>query len=483
MDHLIFVSTCSNYGVSDTSTLVGEDAELNPVSLYAETKVAVETHLAEQGNGLGYTALRLATVYGAAPRMRFDLTVNQFTIEAFTDGVLEIYGEQFWRPYVHVEDVGRAIATVLANPEASRKRTFNVGDSGENYTKRMMYELLKERLPGAPGRVGLDRRGPPVVQGELRADPRGPGLRGLEAGPGRHGRDPGPRPPGRVPGSDRRPVPQLAVRQPPDWPPAATELVARRASFPGRAATFFRNQGIGTVADPVHRTGARTVKGMTRFRRHLAATAGALGVAAIVAGTATAATVTNIDTGNPEGQPLGIVAGPGGNMWFADAGRQLGEPDHARAAPSSRTPTSAPRLPPRSRSAPTATSGPPRAAPTLPAPASARHAGHARRDRRRSSPCAASNLQGITAGPDGNLWFVSQDADALFSVSTSGTVSGPFPTAQGGPPPATQGTGPKGITRGPAGDPNVYIATETGVSAANTSARPRRTRSPSSPTR
>jgi hypothetical protein len=85
---------------------------------------------------------------------------------------------------------------------------------------------------------------------------------------------------------------------------------------------------------------------------------------------------------------------------------------------------------------------------------------------------AASNLQGITGGADGNLYFVSQDADALFRVTQSGTVSGPFPTAQGGPPPATQGTGPKGITAGPAGDTNVYIATETGVSAANTSGTP-----------
>jgi len=147
VDHLVFVSTCSNYGVSDTNTLVSEDAELNPVSLYAETKVAVERHLAEQANGLGYTALRLATVYGVAPRMRFDLTVNQFTIEAYTEGVLSIFGEQFWRPYAHVDDIARAIVTVLGNPEASRNRTFNVGDSGENYTKRMMYELLKERLP------------------------------------------------------------------------------------------------------------------------------------------------------------------------------------------------------------------------------------------------------------------------------------------------------------------------------------------------
>jgi nucleoside-diphosphate-sugar epimerase len=146
--HLVFVSTCSNYGVSDTNTLVTEDAELNPVSLYAETKVAVECHLAEKANGgMGYTALRLATVYGVAPRMRFDLTVNQFTIEAYTEGVLSIFGEQFWRPYAHVDDIAQAIVMVLGNPEASRNRTFNVGDSGENYTKRMMYELLKERLP------------------------------------------------------------------------------------------------------------------------------------------------------------------------------------------------------------------------------------------------------------------------------------------------------------------------------------------------
>lgn len=145
--HFIFLSTCSNYGVSDTDTLVTEDADLNPVSLYAETKVAVEQFLAEKANGLPYTALRLATVYGSAPRMRFDLTVNQFTIEAFTDGVLSIFGEQFWRPYAHVDDIARGIVTVLGNPGATRGRTFNVGDSGENYTKRMMYDLLKERLP------------------------------------------------------------------------------------------------------------------------------------------------------------------------------------------------------------------------------------------------------------------------------------------------------------------------------------------------
>jgi len=146
VEHFVFVSTCSNYGVVDASSLATEDHELNPVSLYAETKVAVERMLAAQ-DGMPYTCLRLATVYGAAPRMRFDLTVNQFTIEAFRDGLLSIYGEQFWRPYVHVGDVARAIVRVLERPELSQGRVFNVGDSDENYTKRMMFDLLKERLP------------------------------------------------------------------------------------------------------------------------------------------------------------------------------------------------------------------------------------------------------------------------------------------------------------------------------------------------
>lgn len=144
--HMVFVSTCSNYGVSDTNTLVTEDGDLNPVSLYAETKVAVEKALMEEKE-LPWTVCRFATVYGVAPRMRFDLTVNEFAIDALNEGVLEIYGEQFWRPYVHVEDAARAVELVLATPEKSRGRVFNVGNSDENYTKRMMYELLKERLP------------------------------------------------------------------------------------------------------------------------------------------------------------------------------------------------------------------------------------------------------------------------------------------------------------------------------------------------
>jgi nucleoside-diphosphate-sugar epimerase len=144
--HLVFVSTCSNYGISGTDDLVAEDVALNPTSLYAETKVEVERMLADRDE-VRSTVLRLATVYGVAPRMRFDLTVNQFAIEAFRSGRLEIYGEQFWRPYVHVGDVARAVVAVLDAPGASVGRTFNVGDSSENYTKRMIADVIRERVP------------------------------------------------------------------------------------------------------------------------------------------------------------------------------------------------------------------------------------------------------------------------------------------------------------------------------------------------
>lgn len=144
--HLIFVSTCSNYGMAASDRLMTEDDELAPLSLYAETKVAIERALAERDD-VPHTCLRLATVYGVAPRMRLDLTVNQFAVEAYRDRRLAIYGERFWRPYVHVEDVAAAIVLVLSRPDASVGRTFNVGHTDENYTKHMLYELLRERLP------------------------------------------------------------------------------------------------------------------------------------------------------------------------------------------------------------------------------------------------------------------------------------------------------------------------------------------------
>jgi nucleoside-diphosphate-sugar epimerase len=142
---LIFASTCSNYGrMSDPTVPITEDGALAPVSLYAEQKVRIEQALLGGDFGtLEPTCLRFATVYGAAPRMRFDLTVNEFTRDLWADRDLEVFGEQFWRPYVHVRDAARGVMTVLqSDREKVAGRVFNVGHSDENYRKLDLVKLI-----------------------------------------------------------------------------------------------------------------------------------------------------------------------------------------------------------------------------------------------------------------------------------------------------------------------------------------------------
>jgi nucleoside-diphosphate-sugar epimerase len=140
----LFASTCSNYGrMTDPTVPIDETGELAPVSLYAEQKVAVETELLEGDLGLDCVCLRFATVYGAAPRMRFDLTVNEFTRDLWAERPLEVFGEQFWRPYVHVADAARAIRTVVDAPAADvAGEVYNVGHSDENYRKLDLVEAI-----------------------------------------------------------------------------------------------------------------------------------------------------------------------------------------------------------------------------------------------------------------------------------------------------------------------------------------------------
>ena len=146
----VFASTCSNYGrLTAGDAVATEEWQLRPVSLYAETKVATELDvLAAPRNGFVPTCLRFATVYGVSPRMRFDLTVNEFTRDALLQRQLVVYGEQFWRPYVHVRDAARAVvATLEASPETVAGEVFNVGNSNENFRKQDLVELLLARLP------------------------------------------------------------------------------------------------------------------------------------------------------------------------------------------------------------------------------------------------------------------------------------------------------------------------------------------------
>ena len=146
---LVFASTCSNYGrMTDPTVPITEDGELAPVSLYAEQKVGMEKLIlgGAGGSDLAPTCLRFATVYGVGRRMRFDLTVNEFTRELWADRELEVFGEQFWRPYIHVRDAGRAVRTVLETPvDQVSGEVFNAGRSGENYRKLDLVEEIKKQ--------------------------------------------------------------------------------------------------------------------------------------------------------------------------------------------------------------------------------------------------------------------------------------------------------------------------------------------------
>jgi nucleoside-diphosphate-sugar epimerase len=153
VERLVFASTCSNYGrMADPNVPITEEGELRPVSLYAEQKVGMEQLILASANGASAgtqpTCLRFATVYGVGRRMRFDLTVNEFTRELWADRELEVFGEQFWRPYIHVRDAARAVRTVLEAPaEKVAGRVFNAGRSGENYRKLDLVEEIGKQIP------------------------------------------------------------------------------------------------------------------------------------------------------------------------------------------------------------------------------------------------------------------------------------------------------------------------------------------------
>ena len=147
---VVFASTCSNYGkMADPQRYATEETELRPVSLYAETKVAAEKAVLamDRSSGTSPTILRFSTLFGLSPRMRFDLTVNEFTLELLVKRRLVVYGEQFWRPYVHVRDAAAAVALVLdCPPKKVEGQVFNVGDTSQNYRKGRLVDLIRQEI-------------------------------------------------------------------------------------------------------------------------------------------------------------------------------------------------------------------------------------------------------------------------------------------------------------------------------------------------
>lgn len=146
----IFVSTCSNYGMHTAETPATEDSELNPLSIYAENKVEIENKLLKNDHGIPFTILRFATAFGLSPRMRFDLTVSEFTRDLYLGKELLVYDAETWRPYCHVNDMAEAMLLVLkADQDLVRGKVFNTGGDLNNYTKRSIVEIIQKHLPTA----------------------------------------------------------------------------------------------------------------------------------------------------------------------------------------------------------------------------------------------------------------------------------------------------------------------------------------------
>jgi nucleoside-diphosphate-sugar epimerase len=165
VQRFVFASSCSMYGASGTADLVTEDAPLRPLTAYAESKVRAEEALSELADGdFAPTFLRNATAYGASPRVRLDVVLNNLAAWAFTTGKVMIMSDGTpWRPLVHVRDIASAAGATLIAPIALvRSEAFNVGTNDENYRVRDLAEIVRETFAGceieyAPG-AGPDPR-------------------------------------------------------------------------------------------------------------------------------------------------------------------------------------------------------------------------------------------------------------------------------------------------------------------------------------
>jgi nucleoside-diphosphate-sugar epimerase len=149
VERFIFASTCSVYGASDE--MLDERAALNPVSLYARSKIASEHVLAAIANdSFVPVCLRFGTIYGLSGRTRFDLVVNLLTAKAIIDKKITVSGGDQWRPFVHVDDAALAVFNILEAPlDAVRNQVFNVGSEEQNYTIRQVGEIIQHLVPTA----------------------------------------------------------------------------------------------------------------------------------------------------------------------------------------------------------------------------------------------------------------------------------------------------------------------------------------------
>jgi nucleoside-diphosphate-sugar epimerase len=154
----VFASSCSLYGAAG-STAVAEDAPMRPVTPYGETKALAEEQLSSLADDeFSPTYLRNATAYGASPRLRLDIVLNNLTGTAVTTGRVKLESDGTpWRPLVHVEDISRTCAAVLEAPlELVHDESFNVGRSEDNVRIADIAELVAHGVPGSSVELARD---------------------------------------------------------------------------------------------------------------------------------------------------------------------------------------------------------------------------------------------------------------------------------------------------------------------------------------
>jgi len=141
---IIYPCTNSGYGIGQKDKYCTEDTPLNPISLYGKAKVEAEKILLDRGNSI---SLRLATVFGIAPRIRIDLLVNDFTYRAVKDRFVLIFEGHFKRNYIHIRDVTRAFIHAINNFDSMKNEPYNVGLSDANLSKLELCAKIKEQVP------------------------------------------------------------------------------------------------------------------------------------------------------------------------------------------------------------------------------------------------------------------------------------------------------------------------------------------------
>ncbi|KAF0182042.1 MAG: NAD-dependent epimerase/dehydratase [Alphaproteobacteria bacterium] len=141
---IVYPVTNSGYGVGEKDAFCTEESPLRPISIYGVTKVEAEKAVLDSGNGV---TVRLATVFGMAPKMRIDLLVNDFTLRAVKDRAVVIFEGHFRRNFIHVRDVVKAFIHALDNYDAMTGQAYNVGLSEANLSKLQLCAKIKEQVP------------------------------------------------------------------------------------------------------------------------------------------------------------------------------------------------------------------------------------------------------------------------------------------------------------------------------------------------